>query len=40
MSAPLDGIANYSAFVYTVAERHPFVRFWRMCCATGFRNPE
>ncbi len=25
MSAPLDDIANYSAFVYAVAERHPFV---------------
>ena len=26
MSAPLDGIANYSAFVYALAERHPFVK--------------
>jgi hypothetical protein len=25
MSAPLDDIASYSAFVYTLAERHPFV---------------
>jgi hypothetical protein len=25
MSAPLDGIESYSAFVYAVAERHPFV---------------
>ncbi len=25
MSAPLEGIGSYSAFVYGVAERHPFV---------------
>jgi hypothetical protein len=25
MSAPLDGIASYSTFVYALAERHPFV---------------
>jgi hypothetical protein len=25
MSAPLDDIASYSAFVYALAERHPFV---------------
>jgi hypothetical protein len=25
MSAPLDDIATYSAFVYALAERHPFV---------------
>ena len=25
MSAPLDDIASYSAFVYTLAERHPFI---------------
>jgi hypothetical protein len=25
MSAPLDDIANYSVFVYSLAERHPFV---------------
>jgi Family of unknown function (DUF6516) len=25
MSAPLDTIANYSAFVYAIAERHQFV---------------
>ena len=25
MSAPLDEIASYSAFVYAVVERHPFV---------------
>jgi hypothetical protein len=25
MSAPLDDIASYSAFVYTLSERHPFV---------------
>ena len=25
MSAPLDDIASYSAFVYALRERHPFV---------------
>ncbi|MGD1083975.1 MAG: DUF6516 family protein [Verrucomicrobiota bacterium] len=25
MSAPLDDIASYSAFVYALAERHPFI---------------
>jgi hypothetical protein len=25
MSAPLDDIASYSAFVYALAKRHPFV---------------
>jgi Family of unknown function (DUF6516) len=25
MSAPLDDIAGYSAWVYTLAERHPFI---------------
>ena len=25
MSAPLDDIASYSAFVYALATRHPFV---------------
>ncbi|MGD0412432.1 MAG: hypothetical protein ABSC18_12120 [Verrucomicrobiota bacterium] len=25
MSAPLDDLASYSAFVYRLAERHPFV---------------
>jgi hypothetical protein len=25
MIAPLDGLATYSAYVYAVAERHPFV---------------
>jgi hypothetical protein len=25
MSAPLDDIASYSAFVYSLAERHSFV---------------
>jgi len=25
MSAPLDDVASYSAFVYALAERHPFV---------------
>ena len=25
MSTPLDDIASYSAFIYTLAERHPFV---------------
>ncbi len=25
MSAPLDGIESYSAFVYALAARHPFV---------------
>jgi hypothetical protein len=26
MSAPLDDIAGYSAFVYALAERHPFIK--------------
>ncbi len=25
MSAPLDSIESYSSFVYSLAERHPFV---------------
>ena len=25
MSAPLDDLASYSAYVYTVAERHPII---------------
>jgi hypothetical protein len=26
MSSPLDDLQSYSAFIYTVTERHPFVR--------------
>jgi hypothetical protein len=34
MSAPLDDIASYSAFVYTLRERHPFVTGSTLALAT------
>src|SRR2546426_10476784 len=34
MSAPLDDIASYSAFVYALRERHPFVTGSTLTLAT------